>query len=108
MEDVRLEMARSLGATHLYNPRRDDVVAEVRKETGGYGADVVLEVTGVPQVMEQALKMARKAARVTFIGLPSNPVIFNDFANDLIYKELKVSGVTGRTMFGTWFQVTEP
>ncbi|MHB1007342.1 MAG: L-threonine 3-dehydrogenase [Chloroflexota bacterium] len=106
MEDVRLEMARSLGATHLYNPRRDDVVAEVRKETGGYGADVVLEVTGVPQVMEQALKMARKAARVTFIGLPSNPVVFSDFANDLIYKELQVSGVTGRRMYETWFQVT--
>ncbi len=106
MEDVRLEMAKGLGATHLYNPKRDDVVAEVKKETGGYGADVVLEVTGVPAVMESALKMARKAGRVTFIGLPNNPIVFNDFANDLIYKELKVSGVTGRTMYETWYQVT--
>jgi threonine 3-dehydrogenase len=105
VEDVRLEMAKEMGATHLLNPKRDDVVAEVRKETGGYGADVVLEVTGVPRVMESALKMARKSGRVTFIGLPNDPIIFNDFANDLIYKELKVSGVTGRTMYGTWYQV---
>ncbi|MDA8216297.1 MAG: L-threonine 3-dehydrogenase [Dehalococcoidales bacterium] len=105
MEDVRLEMAKSMGATHLYNARRDDVVAEVRKETNDLGADVVLEVTGVSPVMESALKMARKAARVTFIGLPNNPVTFNDFANDLIYKELEVSGVTGRKMYETWFQV---
>lgn len=106
VEDVRLEMAKKMGATHLYNGRRDDVVAEVRKETGGLGADVVLEVTGVPPVMESALKMCRKSGRVTFIGLPNDPIIFNDFANDLIYKELKVSGVTGRTMYETWFQVT--
>lgn len=106
MEDVRLEMAKSLGATHLYNPKRDNVLAEVLKETDGYGADVVLEVTGVSPVMESALKMARKSGRVTFIGLPNNPVTFNDFANDLIYKELKVSGVTGREMYATWYQVT--
>ena len=106
MEDVRLEMARSLGATHLYNARRDDVLAEVRKETDGYGADVVLEVTGVPAVMESALKLCRKAGRVTFIGLPSEPVTIKDFSNDVIYKEIKVSGITGRTMYETWFQVT--
>ncbi len=105
MEDVRLEMAKSLGATHVFNPRRDDVLAEVRKETDGYGADVVLEVTGVPAVMESALKMARKSGRVTFIGLPSDPVTIKDFSNDLIYKELKVSGITGRLMYETWFQV---
>ncbi len=106
MEDVRLEMAKSLGATHLYNARDVDVVAEVMRETDGYGADVVLEVTGNPKAMENALKMARKAGRVTFIGLPNDPVTINDFSNDLIYKELQVSGVTGRTMYGTWFQVT--
>jgi len=106
LEDVRLEMAKSMGATHVYNARRDDFVAEVMKETGGVGADVVLEITGAPVAMEQALKVARKAARVTFIGLPSKPVVFNDFSNDLIYKELKVSGVTGREMYNTWYQVS--
>ena len=39
----RLEMARAFGATHTINVKEQDVVAEVKKLTGGYGTDVFIE-----------------------------------------------------------------
>ncbi len=40
--DTQLDMARGMGLEHLFNPNRDDVTAEVRELTDGYGADAVI------------------------------------------------------------------
>ena len=42
----RLEVARKAGADLTLNPQEVDVVAEVKKLTGGYGCDVYIEATG--------------------------------------------------------------
>ena len=41
----RLELARSLGATHTIDNARDDAVAKIREMTGG-GAHFTLETSG--------------------------------------------------------------
>jgi aryl-alcohol dehydrogenase len=50
--DSRLELARTLGATHTVNSRTDDPVAAVKEITGG-GANFALDTTGVPAVYRQ-------------------------------------------------------
>jgi aryl-alcohol dehydrogenase len=53
--DARLELARSLGATHVVNPGSvKDAVEKVRYITGG-GARYSLECTGLPKVLRQAV-----------------------------------------------------
>ena len=42
----RLEVARTLGATHLLNAREQDTVRAVRELTHSFGADVVIECAG--------------------------------------------------------------
>lgn len=50
----RLELARELGATHTINSKDEDPVEKVKELTGG-GADFVLEATGIPAVLRQAI-----------------------------------------------------
>ena len=50
----RLELARSLGATHTVDNAREDAVAKIREITGG-GAHFTLETSAVPAVFRQAV-----------------------------------------------------
>ena len=47
----RREMALSMGATHAINPMEVDVAETVLDITGGAGADLILEATGLPSVV---------------------------------------------------------
>ncbi|TNB46207.1 NAD(P)-dependent alcohol dehydrogenase [Martelella lutilitoris] len=54
ISDDRLEMARALGATHVFNSKNGDPVAFIRSVTDG-GVLRSLDTSGVPTVMQQAL-----------------------------------------------------
>jgi alcohol dehydrogenase len=66
----RLEMARSLGADVVINSAEQDVVAEVRKLTGG-GADVAIEALGLQATFEAALRCVRPGGTVSSLGVYS-------------------------------------
>ena len=66
MNDHRLEMARAFGADIALNPGKVNAVQRVLEETGGYGCDVYLEVTGHPSSVGQGLEMICKGGR--FVG----------------------------------------
>lgn len=69
--DDRLEFARNVGATHTLNPLRDDVVAALLGVTG-YGIDYVIDTTGIPAVMKNAV--ASLAPRGTCGILGASPM----------------------------------
>jgi L-iditol 2-dehydrogenase len=69
--DYRLDLARQLGATHTYNPTRDDVVSAVRDITHGDGADFVFECAGQDQTFAQMVQVAAPAGRVGVVGIPA-------------------------------------
>jgi threonine 3-dehydrogenase len=100
---TRLELARRMGATYAVRP--DDAEATVRRVSHGVGADVVLEMSGVPAAVHQAFQLARPAGRVNMLGIPSRRVDV-DFATEVIFKGLTIYGVVGRRMYDTWHQMT--
>jgi len=55
LSDDRLALAQACGADLGLNPKKVDVVDEVRKLTDGYGCDVYIEATGHPSAVEQGL-----------------------------------------------------
>ncbi len=63
----RREKALALGAHHAVAP--DDLDGLLERETDGKGASVVVEATGRPEVMAQALEIAGFKARVGYIGI---------------------------------------
>jgi threonine 3-dehydrogenase len=100
---MRLELARTMGAHEAVHP--SEAEAAVMRASGGIGADVVLEMSGVPSAVHQAFALARPAGRVQMLGIPSKPIEI-DFATEIIFKGLTVYGVVGRRMYDTWHLMT--
>ena len=67
---ARLEMARSMGADVVINSAEQDVLAEVRRLTGG-GADVAIEALGQQATFESALRCVRPGGTVSSLGVYS-------------------------------------
>jgi len=59
----RLELATRYGADVVIDPAHEDVLATVRRLTGGYGCDVYIEATGATGGVVQGLDMIRKLGR---------------------------------------------
>lgn len=104
INDYRLEMARTMGADVLINSRNTSSVEAIMEATVGEGAEVVLEMSGHPGAISDALKAAAPAARVSLLGIPTREVSL-DLSQDVIFKGLQLIGITGRRMYDTWYQL---
>jgi threonine 3-dehydrogenase len=100
----RLALAERMGAHVVIDAAAADVVRTVRDATGGEGADVVCEMSGVPAALEQAFQAVRRGGRLQLLGIPPGRVPL-DVAGDLIFKGITVYGVIGRKMYETWNQM---
>lgn len=87
----RLGLAKELGATPV-NARHEDVVQELRRQTGG-GPDVVIEASGAPAAITAAFKSAAKGATFVAVGLPEAPTVA------LEYTVIVRSGIRIETVF---------
>ncbi|MDZ4164765.1 MAG: alcohol dehydrogenase catalytic domain-containing protein [Smithellaceae bacterium] len=68
-DSKRLEIARNLGADHIVNGSREDVVKRVKELTGGLGCDIVVEAANHPSTAGQAIDLAAAYGRVMLFGL---------------------------------------
>ncbi|MFE4837059.1 S-(hydroxymethyl)mycothiol dehydrogenase [Arthrobacter sp. NPDC056691] len=75
IDENKIQMARSLGATHGVNSRTSDPVEAIRELTGGNGADVVIEAVGRPETYKQAFYARDLAGRVVLVGVPTPAMV---------------------------------
>lgn len=68
LEDSKLEIAKSLGADFVLNPKTVDVPAAVKELSGGKGAAVSLEVVGATPTVRTAIECTRKGGAITLVG----------------------------------------
>lgn len=99
----RLELARKVGADIAFNPltTNTDIILE---HTGGEGVDSALEMSGHPASVQTCLKYVKNAGRVVLFGIPDKQVSI-DLAQDVIFKGLRIEGITGRRLFDTWYRL---
>lgn len=67
---ARLEMAKKMGVDVVLDYRETDVIAEVRKITGG-GADVAIEALGTQETFENCLRSLRPGGTLSSLGVYS-------------------------------------
>lgn len=96
--EKRLAIGQKFGAVKTFNYHQiADIPGEVKQLTGGRGADVVIEATGVPSVWESAIACARPGATVNlFGGCPKDTTITVN-TEQLHYSELTLKGVFHNT-----------
>lgn len=64
----RRETALRLGAAEALDPAAGSVAEIVKEKTGGRGADVAIEVSGVPAALAEAIRAVAYSARVVALG----------------------------------------
>jgi threonine 3-dehydrogenase len=101
----RRALAGTMGADLLIDPVAEDPVEVVMRETDGGGAEVVLEMSGNARAIDQGTRMLARGGRMSLLGLPEGPVTL-DLNDQVIFKEARILGITGREMFRTWQQTT--
>ncbi|MDR0268446.1 L-threonine 3-dehydrogenase [Paenibacillus sp.] len=99
----RLGMAHRMGADIVMNSSKASLPQLVRDMTGGEGAEVVLEMSGHPGAIRDGFEAAAHAARVSVLGIPADDVAMD--MGQIIFKGLRVEGITGRRMHETWYQM---
>jgi len=92
----RLAIAKKFGADHAFDIGRAkpaEVVSAVRALCKPDGADAVIEVCGVPDVIPQALEMLRIGGRYVLGGLVNPEANVTIDANMLVRKWITVRGI---------------
>jgi L-iditol 2-dehydrogenase len=103
--DDRLEAVKKFGADHYVNGANTDPVAEVKRLTGGNGADVVIIACVSGKAQAQAVEMAAKRGQVLFFsGLPANAPTATLNTNLVHYNELRLIG--GRSSVKRHFELS--
>jgi 2-desacetyl-2-hydroxyethyl bacteriochlorophyllide A dehydrogenase len=70
----KLEMAERMGAHHVVAATAADAVEEVKRLTGGSGADVVIDAAGGAESFKAALAMLRPGGRFSVYSISHEPV----------------------------------
>lgn len=68
--DGRLELAKSLGATHTINSSIDDARALISGILAEQGLDVFIDNTGQPAIIEMGYELTNAQGRVVLVGVP--------------------------------------
>lgn len=88
-QQVRRELALTMGATDAIDPAMGDAVAGVRDAITG-GVDVVLECAGVPQTFGQGVRMARRGGAFVLFGVTPKGLEVPVEPFDLLVNELRI------------------
>jgi L-iditol 2-dehydrogenase len=96
--DQRLQVGAKFGAAKTFNHRQvTDIPTTVKDLTDGWGADVVIEATGVPSAWETAIACARPGATVNLFGGCPRDTTITVNTEQLHYSELTLKGVFHNT-----------
>lgn len=100
IEQQKLDLARSFGATDTVNSALTDPVVAIRKMTGGAGVDYSVEAAGLARTIEQAFDIVRKnGGRCVFASHPEVGAKIALDPHDLI---------SGKRIEGSWGGACDP
>ncbi|MDI7258847.1 MAG: zinc-binding dehydrogenase [Thermodesulfobacteriota bacterium] len=91
--DSRLNLGIKLGADHVINVQKQDPVEAVKQITGGKGVHYVMECSGAPNALNEALDMVNRGGRICLAAFPGEPVPV-DLAK-LVRNNIYVYGIRG-------------
>ncbi|NJP40530.1 2,3-butanediol dehydrogenase [Oscillospiraceae bacterium HV4-5-C5C] len=89
-KSIRQEYALRSGADVVLDPNTCDVVSEIRRLTGGIGADMAFETTGSEQCYHLALDALRFDATLVVTSIWEDGIQFNP--NAIVMTEKKIVG----------------
>jgi threonine dehydrogenase-like Zn-dependent dehydrogenase len=90
LDDRKLEIAKSAGATHTVNALRESMHDRLLSLTENRGPEVVIEAIGLPEMFRAAVEEVAFTGRVVYIGYAKEPVAYE--TRLFVQKELDILG----------------
>jgi L-iditol 2-dehydrogenase len=90
---ARLDLGIRLGADHAINVREENPVEAVKRITGGKGVHYVMECSGAPDALNEAMDMVNRGGRICLAAFPGEPAPV-DLAK-LVRNNIYVYGIRG-------------
>ncbi|KFL28109.1 L-threonine 3-dehydrogenase [Paradevosia shaoguanensis] len=99
----RLELAArttDVVPVNVAQEKLEDVMARLGMREG---FDVGLEMSGSPQALDQMLDHLVMGGKVSLLGLPAKPFLFD--LSKVVLRMITLKGIYGREMFETWHKM---
>jgi threonine 3-dehydrogenase len=103
VNDYRLELAKSMGASRTLNVTRESIDATMAELGMEEGFDVGMEMSGNADAFRDMLRTMHHGGKVAMLGIP--PAAMSIDWNHVIFKGLVIKGIYGREMFETWYKM---
>ncbi len=91
--EARLNLGTKLGADSVVNVRKENPLDAVKRITGGKGVHYVMECSGAPGALNEALDMVNRGGRICLAAFPAEPALV-DLAK-LVRNNIYVFGIRG-------------
>lgn len=99
LSEQRLKQAYTFGAEATVNANDEDHIQQVRDLCEGYGAPVVVEATGFPNVWENAIQMVAKGGTVLAFGGTKKGTSITVDCQKFHYEEINLKAVYHHTPY---------
>ncbi len=86
---ARALKAVELGADRVFNPFKDDIVAEIVRLTEGKGPDIVYECAAAKNTLNQACRLVTRNGRVTCLAVYQEPITIDPLDWYMMQPEIK-------------------
>jgi threonine 3-dehydrogenase len=101
---VRRDLATTMGATRVVDPRVE-ALTDVQRELGMVeGFDVVLEMSGNANALRDALGNMAHGGGMAILGIPTEEISLD--VSKIVFNQLTLRGIYGREMYETWYKMS--
>lgn len=91
LSDAKLDLAKSLGATHTFNASNADCAGQIRELTAG-GVEYAFELAGSVRALDLAYRITRRGGTTVTAGLPPPAATFALPPVNLVAEERTLKG----------------
>jgi threonine 3-dehydrogenase len=101
---TRRDLALTMGATLVVDPRARDL-KDVQEELGMVeGFDVVFEMSGNAGAFRDAIANMAHGAGMAILGIPTEEIPID--VSRIVFDQLRLQGIYGREMYETWYMMS--
>lgn len=104
VNDYRLNLASTMGATRVVNPKRDSLQGVMQELGMSEGFDVGLEMSGNAEAFRSLIQAMNHGGKVSLLGIFPEAVAID--WSQVVFKGLLLKGIYGREMYETWYKMT--
>jgi len=100
----RRDLALKMGATHVVDPRTQSLT-DLQPAIGMVeGFDVVLEMSGNPAALRDAVAHMAHGGGMAILGIPTDEIPLD--ISKVVFNQLTLRGIYGREMYETWYKMS--